>query len=462
MSRWNLLWLLVVPGVIALGLAVVASAPPPDRDYELVRTVVDVLAEVDRNYVKELTDEEKKKLVEEMLNGGLRKLDPHSEYMTAEDYKLFETVSEGQFGGIGVTAVPDPKSSYLRIESLLPGTPAYLAGLQAGDLILQVGDKATNELKPEEARALIKGKPGTPVTLTLFREGRSEPIVVTLTRAIIELHPFMGFARDPNDPTKWDFLADKANRIAYVRLTGFTEKSYKDLRAAIEEAEQNGARALVLDLRDNPGGLLTQAAQVADLFLTEGVIVSTKNRNGGGRQWDAKAADTIFLPADRKPMAVLVNRNSASASEIVAAALQDHHRAVVVGERTYGKGSVQKVFNLRNNDAVKLTTERWLTPAGKNIHRWPDSKESDEWGVRPDPGMEVKLTTEQARDYILHYSRLDYVKGKPGSAKEEPKPNGPAPKPYVDPVLEKALEHLRGKLKEVGAAPHLDPARNAA
>ena len=463
MSRWNLLWLLVVPAVVALGLAVTASAPPPDKDYELVRTVVDVLAEVDRNYVKELTDEEKQKLVEEMLNGGLRKLDPHSEYMTAEDFKLFETVSEGEFGGIGVTAVPDPKTSLLKIESLLPGTPAYRAGLQAGDLIWKVGDRATDEMKPEEARSLIKGKPGTPVTLTIIREGSREPIVVTLTRGIIELHPFMGFARDPADPTKWDFMADKQNKIAYVRLTGFTEKSYKDLRAAVEEAERNGARALVLDLRDNPGGLLTQAAQVADLFLTGGTVVSTKNRTGGGRKWEAKAEDTVFLPAEQKPMAVLINRGSASASEIVAAALQDHKRAVVVGERTYGKGSVQKVFNLRNGDAVKLTTESWLTPAGKNIHRWPDAKESDEWGVRPDPGMAVKLTDEQIREYVRHYSRLDYVKGKPGSTgKDEPKANGPAEKPYVDPVLEKALDHLRGKLKEIGGIPAPDRARNAA
>jgi carboxyl-terminal processing protease len=158
-------------------------------------------------------------------------------------------------------------------------------------------------------------------------------------------------------------------------------------------------------------------------------------------------------------MAVLVNGGSASAAEIVAAALQDNKRAVVVGERTYGKGSVQKVFRLPGDHAaVKLTTETWLTPAGKNIHRWPESKETDEWGVHPDPGLGVKLTYEQRLEYVKHWRSVDVIPGKPGSGRTG-NGNGSG-KPYKDPVLEKALEHLRGKLKEVGAAPALG--RNAA
>ncbi len=452
MSRWNLVWLLVVPAAVMLGLAVTASAPPPDKDYRLVRSIVDVLAEVDKNYVRELSDDDKKKLVEDMINGGLTKLDPYSEYFNEEELTAFETQSEGQYGGIGVLLTHDPKVPYLKVETPMPGSPAYEAGIQANDLILKVGDKSTENMTTQDARKLILGEKGTPVRLTILHEGANKPVELTLIRAVIELHPVQGVARDPQDPTRWDYMADKEDKIALVRLVGFNEKSDKELKAAVEQAEQNGARALVLDLRDNPGGLLSQAVAVADLFLDHGTIVSTKDRHGGGRSWSAKEAGTLLEPAAKKPMAVLVNGGSASAAEIVAAALQDNHRAVVVGERTYGKGSVQKVFHLPGgNAAVKLTTETWLTPAGKNIHRWPDSKETDEWGVRPDPGLEVKLTLEQRLEYVKHWRAVDVIAGKSGKAGNG---NGHAPeKPYKDPVLDKALEYLRGKLKEVGQAP---------
>jgi carboxyl-terminal processing protease len=442
-----------VPAVVVLGLAVVASAPPPDKDYQLVRTIVDVLAEVDRNYVRDLNDDDKKQLVENMINGGLEKLDPHSQYFNAEELNAFESQSEGEFGGVGILLTKDAKTPFLKVESPLPGTPAYDAGIQAHDLIVKVGDKSTENMTIRDAQQVIKGKPGTPVVLTILHEGGTKPREVSLTRAIIELHPIMGYARRPDNPAQWDFMADKENKIALVRLLLFNEKSDKELRAAVEQATRNGARALVLDLRDNPGGLLSQAVGVADLFLDKGVIVSTKDRHGGTRSWSAKGPGTLLEPAAKHPMAVLVNRGSASASEIVAAALQDHHRATIVGERSYGKGSVQKVFPIpRDHAAVKLTTEVWLTPNGKNIHRWPTSTDKDEWGVHPDPGFEVKLTDEQRKEYVEHMRQLDTIQGKPGVVKEAPKPAASG-KPYKDPVLEKALEHLRKQLREVGAAP---------
>jgi len=287
--------------------------------------------------------------------------------------------------------------------------------------------------------------PGTRVTLTVLHEGSNKPEDVALTRAVIELHPVMGVARDPADPTKWEYMLDKENKVAMIRLLSFNEKSDKELRAAVEQAEAAGAKALILDLRDNGGGLLNQAVAVADLFLDGGVIVSTKDRNGGGRSWSAKPGDTVL---GSRPLVVLVNHGSASASEIVAAALQDHKRAEVVGERSYGKGSVQKVFNLSGGKAaVKLTSETWLTPAGKTIHRWPDAKEADDWGVRPDAGLAVKITDDQRLAFLKHWRQVDTLK-KPGATPET------APeKPYKDPVVEKALEHLRGKLKAVGGAP---------
>jgi carboxyl-terminal processing protease len=448
MSKWNLAWVVLVPVLVAVGLVVNATAPPPDKDYQLVRSVVDVLAEVDRNYVRELSPDDKKKLVEEMINGGLSRLDEHSTFFNEDELTAFNSQTDGQFGGVGVMLGLDPKTQFLRVESPVPGTPAYEAGVLAGDLIMKVDDKAVEKLRADEVRGMIKGKPGTTIKLTIAREGDKEPREFVLERAMIEIHPVKGFARTAADPAKWDWFADPAAKVAFVRLVGFSEKTDKELKGAVAEAEKQGATALILDLRDNPGGLLSQAVAVSDLFLTEGTIVATGDRRGEAnkpprRTYTAKPDGTVFEPAADRPMVVLVNRNSASAAEIVAAALQDHHRAVVVGERSFGKGSVQKVFPLPNSQAaVKLTTEAWLTPAGKNIHRWPDSKETDEWGVKPDAGNEVKLTDKERTAYYQHLRDLELIKGKPGAGG-----GAEAAKTFADPVIEKALDILRAKLK---------------
>ncbi len=459
MSRWNLMWVLIVPGLVFMGLAVTASAPPPDKDYKLVRSIVDVLAEVDRSYERELTDAEKKKLVEDMINGGLEKLDPHSQYINPEDMEAFNEHSKGQIGGIGVIVVRDVKTNLLKVETPMPGTPAYSAGIQADDLILKIGDTSTENLKTEDARKLIKGDPGTTLTLTILHEGTSAPIEIPIVRAKIDLHPVNGFARilvpDPKDPNKsdwkWDWFADKSAKIAIVRLIGFNEKSDKELKDAIDDARSQGAKALVLDMRDNPGGLLNQAVAVADMFLAKGGIVSTKDRREGSRKWEAKDDGSPNESAEKFPMAVLINRGSASASEIVAAALQDNGRAVVIGERSYGKGTVQKVFDLPDSKAaVKLTTERWFTPNAKNIHRGATMKDADEWGIHPDAGFEVKLTNEDWAAYLNHMRSLDTIKGKPGPDPVPVPKVDVLKKPYVDKVLEKALEHLRAKSKDLG------------
>ena len=452
MSRWNAAWLIGLPLLFVFGLVVVAQAPPPSNDYELVRTIVDVLAEIEQNYVRALTPEEKRKLVEDMINGGLERLDPHSQYFNQEELQQFETQSEGQFGGIGVLLIKDPKTGYLKVETPMPGTPAYEAGIQANDLILKVDGHSTRELRLEEARNLIKGKSGTEVVLTILTEGATEPKEYRLKRGTIELHPIMGVRRNPAEPAKWDYLLDRKSGIALVRILAFNEKTVAELKAAVESAQAAGAQALILDLRDNPGGLLTQAVQVADLFLNDGTIVSTGSKRNGGetrirRSWSAKPGDTIFEPAASHPIAVLINGNSASASEIVANALQDHGRAIIVGERSYGKGSVQKIFPLQHDRAaLKLTTEVWLTPKGKNIHRWPDATDDDEWGVRPDPGLEIRMTDAQRRDYLEHLRKLDMIQGKPGLVKPMTPPA--EEKPYLDPVLEKAIEILKQRLQE--------------
>jgi carboxyl-terminal processing protease len=453
MSPRNLAWLLVVPALVLLGGVMTATAPPPEKDYKLVRTLVDVLAEVDRNYYRELSDDDKRRFVEDMINGGLSRLDPHSQYFNEDDLKQFTTQTEGQFGGIGAFLMVDPRTQVLMIESPMIGTPAYDAGLQPGDLILKVNDTSTENLKIDEARALIKGPPGTQVKLNVLRGTGKQPEDVVLTRAIIELHPVQGFARRAEDPTKWNFMADDQAKIALIRLTAFNEKTTKEVADAIRESERDGAKAIILDMRDNPGGLLSEAIGVSNLFLTEGTIVSTKDRSKFTDKSTAKSDKAIYGPADKKPVAVLVNANTASASEIVAAALQDNNRAVVIGERSYGKGSVQQIHKLGDgSSALKLTGKVWLTPSGKNIHRWPDSKENDEWGVMPNAGFEVKLTPEDRLQYALHLRQLNLAKSKGHTPKIE-KPNEPKLDPnYQDKVLQKAIEYLRQKLAEVGAA----------
>ena len=466
----NLAWFLVVPAIVGLALAISFSAPPPDRDYDRVRQIVNVLAEVDANFYRELSEKEKQQLVEDMINGGLQKLDRHSEYFNADQLKRFESDAQGSFGGVGILLTLDPPTKFLKVNHPTPGTPAYEAGIIADDLIVKIGDTSTEGTTIPDARKLIVGEPGTQVKLTVRRAGRNPADEeVTLTRAQIAQHPVSGVRRRADDPNKWEWFLDKPNGIGYIRLSAFNELTTKELRAAVEEIERDGGKALVLDLRDNPGGLLNQAVDVVDLFLTEGRIVSTRDRRNKERVLEAKKDGTLFLPAEQKHIAVLVNDGSASASEIVSAALQDHKRAVVIGERTYGKGSVQKLLRLGGEGdqkaAVKLTTETYWRPSGVNIDRVRAPEDApDQWGVKPD--IDVPMTKEEKMRADLEQLKLQWVAGKPGVEGLKP---GPAPtpkgldgkplmddsKPFVDQPLNKALEVLKKKIGGLGFAPPL-------
>ena len=342
MSRWNLAWLITVPLFVILGLTLSFGAPTKtvDNDYKLIRTVVDVLAEVDENFVRELNQDERKKLVEDMINGGLQRLDPYSAYLNAEQFKHVESQYDGKFVGIGVILSVDEKTGALKILTTLEGEPADKAGVLDGDVIVKIDGTDATRMTTNEASKLILGKPGTSVHLTVQHEDTEKIETFTIDRAEIKVHTVHGWKRiDKTKEWKW-FVADG---IAYVRLSGFTETSHGDLKKKVEELEKEGAKALILDLRGNPGGLLSEAVEISNLFLNQGRIVSTVSRHAQ-RSWDAKADGTIFEPAKERPIAVLINRESASASEIVAAALQDNKRAVIVGERSYGKGSVQKII----------------------------------------------------------------------------------------------------------------------
>jgi carboxyl-terminal processing protease len=346
------------------------------------------------------------------------------------------------------------------------GTPAYEAGVMAGDVILKIDGKATDHLRMSDAVDLIQGEPGTKVVLTVLHEGGKEPVDVPITRAIIKVQSVLGDRRKPGNK-EWDFMLDRENRIGYIRLASFSKTSTAELRAAVEGLEKDDVRGLILDLRNNPGGLLRAAVEVADLFLNDGVIVSTKGRNHKDEIYRAKLQGTLLSEPGREvPMVVLINKYSASASEIVAAALQDHKRAVVAGERSYGKGSVQNVILMENDtSALKLTTASYWRPSGKNIHRFPDKKDfeaakidPDEWGVKPTPGFEVSMKDEERLAYMADRAERDVVRDKPKPPAKDKKAAGKPKKPFVDRVLQKALEHLKTKITK-GAAP---PARRDA
>jgi carboxyl-terminal processing protease len=457
MPRWNLAWLVGIAGVACLGLAISQSAPSPakETDYELVRLVVDVLGQVDQRYVRELDADAKRKLVEDMINGGLERLDPHSQFINERRYQEFKKESSGHFGGVGIRLVADRQTGLLMVESPLPGTPAYEAGVLAGDLIIKIDGKSADTMHMDEAVAMIQGPPGKKITLTVVHEGAKKPVDIAMERAEIKVQSVMGDLRKKDDPENWDYFIDKKEKIAYVRLSGFTETAADELRKVVQQLQAEGVRGLILDLRMNPGGLLSQAVEVSDLFLENGRIVSTRGRNEEERVYDARPEGTLLLPAEQYPMAVLINKYSASASEIVAAALQDHGRAVIIGERSFGKGSVQNVLKMEGGkSALKLTTASYWRPSGKNIHRFPDSKDTDEWGVKPDKGFDVKMTDEDRLTYMLWRRDRDVVQGKPG-AKVPPHPKTAKSKKaeeFRDRVLEKAVEHLRKEVRKVEAA----------
>lgn len=384
-----------------------AESPKPQEDYyELYKVLADTLDQVERNYVKDIS---RRELMEAAITGVLGKLDPYSSYISPDEISRFKSSVESQFGGIGIQITID--RDQLKVLSPLVGTPAYRAGLQAGDSIIEIEGKSTEGVNLDEAVRRLKGEAGTSVTLTVIPAGTAERKTLTVKREMIHIETVLGDRRAMGDA--WDYLLDHQKRIGYIRLTAFSRDTAQDLKKALEQLKSLGMKGLIIDLRFNPGGLLTSAIEISDLFVTKGRIVSTSGRNTAERTWDAQEEGTYT----GFPMAILVNRYSASASEILAACLQDHGRAVVVGERTWGKGSVQNVIELEDGrSALKLTTAAYKRPSGKNIHRFPNAKETDEWGVVPDSGFKLPLTDKEMRDLYRHRADRDVLAPKAKAA----------------------------------------------
>lgn len=314
-----------------------------------LRTFVEVFNAVERNYVEPVSDD---KLLEYAIKGMVSNLDPHSDYLPPESFKEMQEHTTGEFGGLGMEVSMD-KDGFVKVVAPIDDTPAQKAGIRAGDLIIKIDDKPVKGMTLTEAVKLMRGKPGTEVTLTIVRKGEDKPLVIKLKRAIIKVKS-----------VKQKLLGEG---FGYVRISQFQVRTGSEMVEAIEKLEEkNGTplKGLVLDLRNNPGGVLTAAVQVSDAFLNKGLVVYTKGRNEDAQmKFEARRGDVM----DGRPIVVLVNEGSASASEIVSGALQDHHRALVAGRKTFGKGSVQTLMPLSNGAAIKLTTARYYTPSGRSI-----------------------------------------------------------------------------------------------
>lgn len=439
MPRQNVYWMLVLLLISWLCYSHADQKRRTEYD-QLFGRFYKAMKVIEEEYVQQTKPEQ---LFQGSMRGLIGELDQYSAYYTAEEYEQMQTKLDGEFGGIGVQIGLNPETKILTVISPLVGTPAYRAGIEAGDKILAIDGTSTEGFLLRDAVELLQGALGDPVTLTILSPGDEEPREVELVRDVISVESVLGDRHTPDGT--WDFLLEGTENIGYIRVTNFGSKTTDELRAAIDGLLQQGVEGLVLDLRNNPGGLLTQAVSVSDLFIEEGLIVSTRGRE---KQPSDEYSATSSGTYRDIPLVVLVNNFSASASEIVAACLQDHKRAVIVGERTWGKGSVQHVREL-GQDAIKITIATYHRPSGKNIHRLPDAKESDAWGVEPDPQHKVKLTTEQTREVIAYRRKRDVISRSDDAVpQDEEQQKLPL---EVDPQLKHAVEVLQDLASPVAA-----------
>ena len=345
--------------------------------YKKIDLFGEVLEKINKEYVDEINQSES---MDSAINGLLQSLDPYSSYMPPEIYNEMQTETSGKFGGLGIEV--GMESGVVKVISPIDDTPASRAGIKAGDYIVKIDKTQVQGKSLTEAVELMRGLVGSGIELTIRRRGEKKAITFNIIREIIEIKS-----------VKADLLE---KNIGYIRLTSFNENSSEQIKKEVKKLEKNkNVKGYILDLRNNPGGLLSQAIKISDFFLDNGEIVSTKGRKTSeNRKWFAKQGDLT----DGKTLIVLINYGSASASEIVAGALKDHKRAILLGENSYGKGSVQSIIPLKNNGAIRLTVAKYYLPSGKSI---------SEVGVSPD--IEVIEETDDFRIKTETDNQLDYA-----------------------------------------------------
>ena len=393
---------------LAAALCVTATNPlwaASNETYRQLNLFGDVFERVRADYVEQTGDQE---LIESAIQGMLAALDPHSSYMNAKNFRDMQVQTRGEFGGLGIEVTME--NGLIKVVSPIDDTPASRAGIRPGDFITHLDGDQVMGLSLQEAVEKMRGPVNSDIKLTIRRDGRTEPLEVTLTRAVIKIQSVRSRVE---------------GNVGYIRVTTFNEQTDKGLERAIENMKKEiGSKLIgfVLDLRNNPGGLLDQAIAVSDAFLDKGEIVSTRGRNPEeGQRYNAKAGDL----AGGLPVVVLINGGSASASEIVAGALQDHHRAVLMGTKTFGKGSVQTIIPLPGHGAMRLTTARYYTPSGRSIQAK---------GIEPDIVVEQghleaekDARTRSEKDLRGALPNPEDAKKKPEDAKPEAKPDAQAP-----------------------------------
>jgi carboxyl-terminal processing protease len=415
-------------------------------------TLTEAMNVVSANYI---SDVEPRVLFEGAMDGMIGKLDPYSGYTSPDEYNQFQQQLEGEFVGIGIVVDQDAENGRLNVAEALIGKPAYLAGIRAGDSIVAIDNKKTDGLPLREAVAMIRGKEGTTVTLSVLRAGGDQPVDYELKRETIPLETVLGDARSTDG--KWIYRLANHPRIGYIRIfDNFGERTAAEFRAALASFRQPGQQidGLILDLRYNRGGLLEAAQEVCDMLLDHGTIVTTRGRHDRLiKQYVARPGTE--LPPE-VPVVVLVDRLSASASEIVAAALQDNHRAAIAGQRSWGKGTVQNVIRLEGGrSAIRLTVGSYHRPSGHEIHKWKDAKESDDWGVRPDAGLEVLLTNQQNELIIQARGKRDFLSWEElGGGADR---TGPTDQPE-EPAADQSTDKTTAFKSDATAAARKDPA----
>jgi carboxyl-terminal processing protease len=420
-------WLRHVPGVflgallgtlIALGSGVLANREEVETTipFKELRTFTEVFHRVKSNYVEEIEDSA---LLENAIRGMLSGLDPHSSYLDIDEFLDLQTSTSGEFGGLGIEV--GMEDGFVKVIAPIDDTPAQRAGVKAGDVIIRLDDTPVKGMNLMDAVKVMRGKPGTKIVLTIVRENQDRPVSLEIERAIIQVKSVRSRSLEEG--------------YAYVRISHFQAHTAKDLRGAIAElgSNYNGKfKGLVLDLRNNPGGVLNAAVDVSDAFLNQGLIVYTEGRvDDASLTFKAQHGDVLT----GAPIVVLVNGGSASASEIVAGALQDHRRAVIMGHKTFGKGSVQTILPMNNGSALKLTTARYYTPKGRSIQAEgivPDIELANVQVAKLPGGENVKEA-----DLLGHLSNGDKPKSSEDSKTEEELVT-------VDYALHEALNLLKG------------------
>ena len=346
--------------------------------YEKIDVFGEVLEKINKEYVDEINQSDS---MDSAINGLLQSLDPYSGYMSPEIFNEMQTETSGEFGGLGIEVTME--SGVVKVISPIDDTPASKAGIKAGDYIVKINDTQVQGKSLSEAVELMRGPVGSAIELTIRRRGEKKALTFNVTREIIQIKSVKAELLEKN--------------IGYIRLTSFNENSAGQIKKAINKFEKNkNLKSYILDLRNNPGGLLSQAIKISDFFLDNGEIVSTKSRQQSeNRKWFAKKGDLT----KGKTILVLINYGSASASEIVAGALKDHKRAIVIGENSYGKGSVQSIIPLKNKGAIRLTVAKYYLPSGKSI---------SEVGVSPDieideenDDFKIKTETDNQLNYAI-------------------------------------------------------------